>query len=332
MPSSAVAVLSTLAALAAPEVAASQAPEADRNARVLARLEEELARRYAYKGGEEWLIRSLERNRALGKYTDEDAAGLGAVLTADLRGWTSDKHFMVAHMPAFAAELEAHAEQQHEDQAAPEDDPQEAAVDFGVRRVEMLDDRVGLIRLDRIAFSPSTIGVFQEALASLPQANALILDLRDNHGGSADTVPGLASCFFPAGERVTLATKYWRPDDEHTAIETDPTLEGVRYLEHPVLVLTSEDTRSAAEALAYHLRAFGLAYVVGEPSSGGAHPADMISLGDGFVALIPMGLVTSARTGTDWEGRGVPVDVPCTAAEAEEVALDLALRLLDGER
>ena len=86
---------------------------------------------------------------------------------------------------------------------------------------------------------------------------------------------------------------------------------------------------SAAEALAYHLRAFGRALVVGEKSSGGAHPADMVSLGDGFVALIPMGIVTNVRTGTDWEGSGVPVDEPCTATEAEEVALQLALRLLE---
>ena len=58
----------------------------------------------------------------------------------------------------------------------------------------------------------------------------------------------------------------------------------------------------------------------------------MVSLGDGFVALIPMGIVTSARTGTDWEGRGVPIDVPCAAAEAQDRAHQLALRLLENAR
>ncbi len=300
--------------------------------RVLDRLKEELAGKYAFEGAEAWLIESLDRNRALGDYAGLEAAALGAAITEDLRAWTSDKHFLVAHMPAFAAELEAHAARPETDEGPPADDPQEAAANFGIGRVEMLDERVGLIRLASIAFSPGAVPAFQEALASLPAAEALVLDLRDNHGGGADTVTGLLSCFFPQGEKVTLATRYWRPDDEESLIETDPALEGARFLDRPILVLTSGDTRSAAEALAYHLRAFGLAFVVGERTSGGAHPADMVSLGDGFVALIPMGWTTSTRTGTDWEGRGVPIDVPCAAAEAEGEALDLARRLLEGPR
>ena len=318
----------------------AQEPEADpthpsivaRNHRVVERLKTELSESYAYKGADQWLIDSLERNRSMGNYTTLDDAELGAALTADLRAWTADKHFMIAHMPAFAAELEAYAKEPRAGEKDPQDDPEEAQANFGVRRAEMLDGQVGIIQLDRIAFSPSTVGAFQKALASLPRANALILDLRDNHGGSADMVPRLMSCFFGKGEAVTLGTRYWRPDDAHRPIETDPSLGGVRYLDHPILVLTSKDTRSAAEALAYHLRAFGRAFVVGERSSGGAHPADMLSLGDGFVALIPMGTVTSARTGTDWEVRGVPVDVPCSAAEAEEKAHALALRVLEEAR
>jgi C-terminal processing protease CtpA/Prc len=162
--------------------------------------------------------------------------------------------------------------------------------------------------------------------------DALVLDLRDNHGGGGDTLPGLLTCFFPRGGRLELARKSWRPTNEVTSIGTLPELEGPRFPEGPVVILTSEDTRSAAEALAYHLRAFGRAMVVGERSSGGAHPADMVSLGDGFVALIPMGVVTSTRTGTDWEGRGVPLDEPCSAEDAEAQGHRLALRLLDVKR
>lgn len=321
------AMLATLPLFGAPSgvPAVGERPAADLAERVVGRLTELLSERYAYKGCERWIAESLDRNLRAGRYAELDPAALGQALTGDLRGWTADKHFMVAHLPDFAAELEAASR----DTAPPsgEDNPDEVAANYGIRRAEMVDERVGLIELDQIAYSQGTVPAFQRALASLPQASALILDLRANHGGSADTVPKLLSCFFPKGEPVRLGTKYWRPTDSTTPIETDPDLEGVRYYGHPVFLLTSADTRSAAEALAYHLRSFGRAFVVGERSSGGAHPADMVALSDGFVALVPMGLVTNARTGTDWEGRGVPVDEPCPADRAEAVALDLARHL-----
>lgn len=307
------------------------AQEEQLQASVIERLQSELRESYAFKGRAAWLVESLARNQQLGEYSGLGAAALGSALTEDLRGWTSDKHFMIAQMPALAAELEARSARGTDDEE-PRDDPQEAAVNYGVRRAEMLDDQVALVHLDRVAYSPNTVFAFQEALASLPEAAALVLDLRDNHGGSAEMVPLLLSCFFARGEQVELGTRYWRPTDRTTPIQTRPELPGVRYYDHPILILTSADTRSAAEALAYHLRAFGRAYVVGERTSGGAHPADMVSLGDGMVALIPMGIVTSARTGTDWEGRGVPLDVSCPAEDALDRAHELALRLLDHAR
>ena len=176
------------------------------------------------------------------------------------------------------------------------------------------------------------MGAFQAALATLAESEALVLDLRDNEGGSADTVRLLVSCFFPPGEDVALGTRSWRPDGTRETVATDGSLAGPRYLGRPVVLLTSSDTRSAAEALAYHLRVFDRAWVVGERTSGGAHTADMVSLGEGFVALLPMGLFESERTGTDWEVRGVPVDLACPAEEAPERALELAWRLLEQGR
>ncbi|KAA3609168.1 MAG: hypothetical protein DWQ01_10135 [Planctomycetota bacterium] len=299
--------------------------------RVLNRLIEEIQSHYAYPEAAEWLVQSLKRNQQLGWYEDLNLKQLGEALTRDLRGWTSDKHFMIAHMPAFAQELEDYAQSEPKD-VAPKDDPQEASVNFGVRKVEMLDQKIGWITLDRIAFSPGTLAAFQEALKELKSAQALILDLRNNHGGSSDTLPGLLSCFFPRGQSIELAVKTWRPDNSRILLETLPFQEGPRFDRRPVVILTSKDTRSAAEAFAYHLRAFGRAFIVGERSSGGAHPADMVSLGDGFVALIPMGTVTSLRTGTDWEGRGVPVDKACSSEEAAEIGHQMALQLLSLEQ
>lgn len=314
-----------------PAVQVAEPTQPDLHERVVGRLIGELSSKYAFSGGESWLIDSLARSQEEGRYAKLTPNLLGGELTTQLRGWTSDKHFMVAHMPAFATELEQYAKQPKPKGPA-EDDPEEVAVDYGVRVVEMLDDEIGMIKLDRIAFSPGTVPRFQQALADLSDAAALIIDLRGNPGGGADTVPGLLSCFFPKGEDVNIGTRYWRPTNETKVLRTDPTMPGARYYDHPVFILTNKDTRSAAEAFAYHLRAFGKATVVGEKSSGGAHPADMVSLGDGFVALIPMGIVTSSQTGTDWECRGVPLDQPCLSNLALDRAYELARDLLDQAR
>lgn len=295
---------------------------------VLKNLKQQIKQNYAFKDCEDWIVESIARNERLGLYKDLDEKTLGSTLTKHLRDWTKDKHFMVAHLPQMAAQIEQSNDADDGQPSEPTDDPNEKAANFGVRKSEMIDDEIGLIKLDRIAFSPGTLNAFQKALASLTEARALILDLRDNHGGSPGNMLTIASCFFPREKEVEFATRYWRPDDRLETIAVLKEQAGVRFYDHPIVILTSKDTRSAAEALAYHLRSCGGAFVVGEKSSGGAHPASMVSLGNGFVALIPMGYVTSAKTGTDWEGRGVPVDLECPADQAEAKGIELAKKLL----
>ena len=94
----------------------------------------------------------------------------------------------------------------------------------------------------------------------------------------------------------------------------------------PVAVLVSGRTYSSGEALAYHLQQAG-AVVVGEATRGAADHITPIRLDRTVQAYLPEAYVVDAMTGTNWEGSGVLPDVPCPAADAEEVA---AARLLAG--
>jgi C-terminal processing protease CtpA/Prc len=108
------------------------------------------------------------------------------------------------------------------------------------------------------------------------------------------------------------ARQWWTPDlPDGTAVPT-----GV-----PVAVLVSGRTFSSGEALAYHLRARGRVTVVGERTPGAADHITEIRLAPTVVGQLPIGYVTDAVTGANWEGTGVVPQVECPAAEAVAAAL-----------
>ena len=96
----------------------------------------------------------------------------------------------------------------------------------------------------------------------------------------------------------------------------------------PVYVLIDEGTGSGAEEFAYDLQAMGRATLVGQTTSGAATPGGYRPLSGGFVAFIPMGIVSNMITGANWEGVGVPPDVEVPADEALPHAHRLALEAI----
>jgi C-terminal processing protease CtpA/Prc len=86
-------------------------------------------------------------------------------------------------------------------------------------------------------------------------------------------------------------------------------------------VLTSRSSVSAGEAVAYDMRALGLAVVVGEPTGGGANGGGLVSLGHDMSIFVPIGRSENPTTGTNWEALGVAPDVPTPAAYALQTAL-----------
>lgn len=67
----------------------------------------------------------------------------------------------------------------------------------GIRNIGFLPGNVGLLTLDRFFENTEARESLTAALFLLRDADALILDLRENRGGASDTVRLLQSCFFP---------------------------------------------------------------------------------------------------------------------------------------
>jgi hypothetical protein len=93
-------------------------------------------------------------------------------------------------------------------------------------------------------------------------------------------------------------------------------------------ILTSKSTVSAAEALAYLLKYLRNATISGETSAGAANPGRVRRLNNLFTAFIPNRHGKNVVTGTNWEGKGVPVDIASPARDALRVARIEALKKL----
>lgn len=199
---------------------------------------------------------------------------------------------------------------------------------YGVRRVEVLPGNIGY--LDLRAFADFAFGepdqparrAIEAALQLLVGTDALIIDLRDNGGGSPAMVGYLGSAFAPAGANIYNTFHSRQGTRSEAPLESYPSPR----LTAPLYVLTSGRTGSAAEAFAYTLKNARRATIVGEATSGAANPGGEIDAGDGFRVFVSFASPVSPITGRNWEGSGVAPDIAVDAGSALDVARAAALQ------
>jgi C-terminal processing protease CtpA/Prc len=203
---------------------------------------------------------------------------------------------------------------------------------YEFKRVERLDGGIGLLQVD--AFYPAEwiAETAAGAMAFLANSEAVILDLRENHGFSSGGT-FLSSYFFK--DETHLTDFYNRPTDTTRQVWTYPVAGGAKLAEKDLYILTSSRTFSAPESFAYDLQALKRATVVGETTGGGAHATTIYRITDQFSASIPFSRSINPVTRTDWEGTGVKPDVEVPANQAlltaHLLALKKALTRLEGD-
>jgi retinol-binding protein 3 len=185
---------------------------------------------------------------------------------------------------------------------------------FGFRKIEVLDDNVGYLELR--AFAPPEVGgdTAVAAMAFLANCDAVILDLRENGGGSGGMVQLIASYFFAQPKHLNSGQT--RGEDLIEQSWTQAYVPGKRMADKPLFILTSRRTGSAAEAFTYDLKHHGRATVIGETTGGSEHSAFLARVGDMFNVVIPHGRSIHPVTGTGWERVGVKPDIDVAASQA----------------
>lgn len=192
---------------------------------------------------------------------------------------------------------------------------------FGLAKFEM-KGKVAYLQVSRFGpvdqFSSEALA---KVMAQAAGSEAMIIDLRDGHGGMPPMVTLLSSYFFD-DRPVHLLDELDRDGKVTDSFVTTTTLAGPRYgSKRPLYVLVDEETVSASEAFVYGLQRQKRAIIVGTKTSGGAHKQFGEPVSHHLIAFVAIGRSVDPVTKANWERTGVQPDVNVPAAQALDAAL-----------
>jgi hypothetical protein len=269
------------------------------------------------------MAKDLRARAERGSYANlTSAIGLADSLTAHLQSVSHDKHLRVMYsdrvVPSGQQGPTPEQQQQMRDRMKAEN--------YGIGTPERLEGNVAYLELRTFGIPPDVMGeALAEAMSKVADADALIIDVRRNGGGSPWTV-ALVSSYLFGSDTVHLNSLYWRPANRTDHFYTRASVPGKRFgPSKPVYVLTSRRTFSAAEEFTYNLQTRQRAVIVGDTTGGGAHPGGGQRLNDHFGVFVPSGRAINPITKTNWEGTGVRPNVAVPSDSARAVAHRLAL-------
>jgi hypothetical protein len=264
-------------------------------------------------------LRAQDKSGAYNSYTN--GYSFAIKLSNDVRAWSKDKHMGVNYSARPIPE-------RPETQPAPTPADRERMrnqmdeINCGFLKVEQVQGNVGYVKFNAFFDVDACGPTASAAMNFVAGSRALIVDLRDNGGGSPAMVAYISSYLFSRRthlnniwERRTNKTdEYWTRDD----------VPGRRFGgDKPVYILTSARTFSGAEEFSYNLKSLKRATIIGETTGGGAHPVRGQRINEHFMIGVPFARAINPITQTNWEGTGVEPDVKVPAADALTTALKL---------
>ncbi|MDW0115950.1 S41 family peptidase [Sporosarcina thermotolerans] len=243
------------------------------------------------------------------------------IITKDLQSISKDKHLGLKFLEMPKAQTESDKEKEAEKR-----NRLLALHNYGFDKVERLPGNIGYHKTVKFFETEIEGDVAVASLNFLTNTSAIIFDLRENTGGDAGMVALICSYLFKG--RVHLNDFHWRKGNRIEQIWTNSHIEGKTLHDKDVFVLTSERTFSGAEDFAYNLKALKRATIVGERTSGGAHPGGFQRINDHFTVNIPIGRAVNPITNDNWEGIGVAPHIEVSEEHALYVSQYLILKKL----
>jgi len=261
------------------------------------------------------LARYVRRRLAAGAYDDcSTPSAFAGALSRDLDSVAHDLHLWVRYFPPVTNGSDG-------------PDLDETWLNHGYPSVRILDGNVGYLDVRNFLPGPPAERAMTAAMTLLSDCDALIVDIRNNGGGTTPMMARLASYLF--ADSVHISDLYWRDLPDTVRIWTQPGAVGTHLSQQPVYVVTSRRTFSAAEDFAYSLQGLGRVTIVGERTRGGAHSGKGLQdLGAGLRALVPSGQSVGTKSKRNWESVGVTPDIPVDDSLAVRAAHRAALEKL----
>jgi hypothetical protein len=243
-------------------------------------------------------------------------------LNNDLEKETNDKHVNISYGPDRVKQIIS--EKLNEGKTVPltkEWLERLKYENFRLRKVEWLVGNIGYFKFlnfpDLQAAKESIVG----AMNFISNSNAIIIDLRDNGGGSSETLKFILSYFLRDG--LKIGEFHYRKNNriEEIIIPSDPAIK--KFPDNiPVYILVSSRTSSAAEGMASVLQALKRAVIVGENTKGEGNPGELFVINEQLYIMIPTAISKSAfANAKSVEGIGVSPDFFITPEKSFDKAM-----------
>ena len=165
-----------------------------------------------------------------------------------------------------------------------------------------------------VEFNTNTVDQFTRALNNLTQSGvtSLVFDVRNNPGGTLDSVVKILDQLLPEGTIVSATYA----DGTTTTLGTSDASE----VALPMMVLTNQDTASAAELFAQAIKDYNKGRTVGTQTYGKGSMQSIIELDDGSAIRLTVAHY-NAPNGENYDGVGVTADFVVNMTAEQEQAL-----------
>ncbi len=294
--------------------------------KIIASVSDLLITNYVFEENAISMSKLLEKNQQNGKYKSfRSTKDFISALVSDIRSVNNDQHLDIYYRPK-------ENNQPENNSSLPKSLLEERGSknNYGLKEVKILDGNIGYINVSNFSlgnFLEQAKIAVSSAMSFVKNTDALILDMKNNPGGSNDLTIYLLSYFF-SETKQPLWDAYHRPSNKTTKFNTVKT-NGEKYLNKPLYILLDNGSFSAPEAFAYSLKHYEMATVIGEKSYGGAHPSLVYKINDEFSILIPTSRIINPITKTDWEQKGVTPNIETSSKKALITAQIIALEKLN---
>lgn len=249
---------------------------------------------------------------------ERDGGAFAFSLTRQLRDMSRDKHLEVIYnpfkvqQPGPSAAAGGTAHDPHGRQRAK----------CGIESAKILAGNIGYLKVNEFSDPVECRSNLEAAMHLVNDAESLIFDLRQNHGGDPRMVALIASYLF---DRPAHLNDMYNPRSGTTVESwTRSPIPGNKLANKPVFVLTSAMTFSGGEEFCYDLKMLERAKIVGQRTGGGAHPVSLHRIDDHFAIAVPFAKPINPISKDNWEGTGVVPSVDVKEANALETAVKLA--------
>ncbi len=180
----------------------------------------------------------------------------------------------------------------------------------------MLGD-IGYLQI--LSFAENTNTTVENALKELSDKNisALIIDLRNNGGGTVDSALRIADMFLSDGVLLNVQYKESSNRNGITYVAESPVVLNENI---PVVILTNEGTASSSEILTASLMDNDRATVIGGKTFGKGIMQNVVPIGDGFLQFTSAHYLTP--DGNDIHEKGIVPDILIEDKEYSDEELD----------